>query len=95
VLCGLGCRCVGGASGGGEEVKLVFVLDDNMPLRSMRHEYFLLARKCEFSLLCPAVWWWSAIVSRQTSQPKNRHGVIVRFKFILVRDFLLRINRDS
>ena len=39
-------RYVGGRIAGGE-VKLVFVLDDNMPLRSMRHEYFLLARRCE------------------------------------------------
>ena len=26
---------------------VVFVLDDNMPLRSMRHEYYKVARKCK------------------------------------------------
>ncbi len=27
--------------------KVVFVLDDNMYLRSMRHEYYQLARSCK------------------------------------------------
>lgn len=29
----------------------VLVLDDNMPLRSMRYEYYQLARKCKFNIL--------------------------------------------
>ena len=29
------------------EHPIVLILDDNMPLRSMRHEYYKLARKCK------------------------------------------------
>lgn len=28
------------------ELHIVFLLDDNMPLRSMRQEYYKMARKC-------------------------------------------------
>ena len=31
------------------KTSLVFVMDDNMPLRSMRYEFFQLARKCKAS----------------------------------------------
>lgn len=46
----------------------ILVLDDNMPLRSMRYEYYQLARKCKFKELYS--WKFSLRIVYKNYYPK-------------------------
>ena len=47
----------------------VLLLDDNMPLRSMRHEYYQLARKCKLMQVIHSILIISVVRFRDVFGP--------------------------
>ena len=55
-----------------EDVKILFLIDDNMFYRSMRYEYFQLARKCKYCWVPSRAMWMQCVIVQGTHRSARR-----------------------